>query len=100
MSYGGVAHLDIKKGNSCFYAGEREENPLAVIKFIDNDPNTIIIESTYVAENLRGQNIARQLVQHVANMARKEKKKIVSRCSYVSALFNRTDEFDDVAEKS
>jgi predicted GNAT family acetyltransferase len=94
-----VAHLDIKKGSSCFYAGESEEEPLAVIKFVDNYPNTIVIQSTYVAEELRGQNIARQLVQHVADMARKEQKKIVPFCSYVIALFNKTDEFDDVAAK-
>ena len=90
--------MDIKKGSSCSLWVRVRQNPWLdqVNRLL---PNTIVIQSTYVYEKLRGQNIARQLVQHVADMARKEQKKIVPFCSYVIALFNKTDEFDDVAAK-
>ncbi|GAO99414.1 GNAT family N-acetyltransferase [Fructobacillus ficulneus] len=64
------------------------------------DPNRpiLVLDHTYVDPALRGQNIARQLVDAVVAQARMENKKIQPACRYAAVLFRRfADEYQDVA---
>ena len=49
-----------------------------------------------MSDELRGQNIAKQLLNKLADLAREENKKIIPVCSYVVAQFNKSNEYDDV----
>ncbi len=90
--------MDIKRGSKGFYLGDNEEAPLAKINFLDNGTN-IIIDETFVSEELRGQNIGRLLLQKVVDLARQNNKKIIPHCSYVKAVFDKTKDYEDIIYK-
>lgn len=90
--------MDIKRGSTGFYLGDNEEAPLAKINFLDNGTN-IIIDETFVSEELRGQNIGRLLLQKVVDLARQKNKKIIPHCSYVKAVFDKTKDYEDIIYK-
>ncbi|GEK33175.1 GNAT family N-acetyltransferase [Kurthia sibirica] len=56
----------------------------------------LVVEHTFVDDSLRGQGIAKQLVNRVSDYARAEGFKIEAVCSYVVAAFNRSTEYDDI----
>ena len=87
--------VEIKKGNNRFYIGETEDTAIAEIFYKPQDDD-LVADHTYVSDELRGQNIAKQLLNKLVEMAREENKKIVPVCSYVVAQFNKSDEYDDV----
>ncbi|MDD4237649.1 MAG: GNAT family N-acetyltransferase [Desulfotomaculaceae bacterium] len=91
--------VDIKKGSNSFYVGDKEEDPLAVISFLNTGTDTIIIDRTFVSDELRGQNIGRRLLQKVVDLAREENRKIISRCSFAEAIFSKTTDYEDVLYK-
>jgi hypothetical protein len=88
--------LEIKQGNNCFYIGESQENHDAIINYFSYGQGVIAINHTFVKEELRGQNIARQLLNKVVEKARKDNLKIAPMCSYASNVFNKSNEYDDV----
>lgn len=90
---------EIKKGNHQFYIGEDETNAIAKVTFKDKDESTIIVDHTYVSEELRGQGIAGKLYNTITDYARKENKKIVPQCSYIKTKIehNKADH-DLIAE--
>jgi predicted GNAT family acetyltransferase len=90
--------VNIKRGNTSFYIGDNEEAPLAKINFLDNGTN-IIIDHTFVSEELRGQNIGRLLLHKVVDLARQNNKKIIPHCSYVKAVFEKTPDYEDIVYK-
>lgn len=69
---------------------------VAEIHFKPLDDGTIVIDHTYVSEQLRGQKIGDQLVKAVVDIARKKGKKIVPACSFALAQFKRLKEYKDV----
>ncbi|MDY0407503.1 GNAT family N-acetyltransferase [Virgibacillus soli] len=85
----------IKRGHDKFFIGETEENPIAEITFI-KEGNTLIVNHTYVSNDLRGQGVAAKLVEHVINYAKNENKKIIPTCSYVATYFKRHPQASDV----
>ena len=87
--------LEIKKGNNRFYIGETEDTAIAEITY-QVKGNDLVADHTYVSDELRGQNIAKRLLNQLADMAREENKKIIPVCSYVVAQFNKSNEYDDV----
>lgn len=89
---------DIKKGDNKFYIGDDNKNPIAEITFIPSGEDKIIIDHTYVSEQLRGQGIGERLVNAAADYARRENKKIVPVCSFVRKLMTGNDEFKDVLQ--
>jgi len=90
---------DIKKGEQKFYIGEDEQAPIAEITFKPKDNNTIIVDHTYVSEDLRGQGIAGQLVKSVTDYAREEGKKIIPLCPYVESKMKHTKKYHDLLTK-
>jgi len=88
--------MEIKKGNNKFYIGESEDNIMARITWKNGGNNIIVIDHTIVDPSLRGQGIAGDLINKVAEMAREEGLKIVPVCSYAVVKMTRTNEYEDV----
>ncbi|WP_212950777.1 GNAT family N-acetyltransferase [Paenibacillus cookii] len=72
---------------------------VADITFRPVDEQTIMIEHTFVSEELRGQKIGDQLVKAVVDLARKEGKKIVPACSFALVQFKRHKDYQDVWQR-
>ena len=88
--------LEIKKGSQRFYIGESEDNRIAEITYTFNEDNHFVVEHTYVSEELRGQGIAKLLVEKIVSWARKENKKIIPICPYVKDRLENDPAYHDV----
>ncbi|MGM8363900.1 GNAT family N-acetyltransferase [Virgibacillus sp. W0181] len=86
----------IKKGEGKFFVGENETSPLAEITFQQKDDRTLIVDHTYVSDELRGQGMAGKLVEKMVTYAREEGKKIIPECSYAESKIKKTPEYHDV----
>jgi len=78
-----------------FYAGPDPQDPLAEITFQQQDDHTIVVDHTFTDPSLRGQGIARQLVDRVAAYAREEGLKVRATCSYARKVLSE-DQFSDL----
>lgn len=58
--------------------------------------DVMVVEHTYVNESMRNQGLAKKLVDRAAEYAREQEFKIEPVCSYVAAVFERSDEYEDV----
>ncbi|MDR1935876.1 MAG: N-acetyltransferase [Candidatus Accumulibacter sp.] len=56
----------------------------------------VILDRTHVEREYGGQGLGKKLVDAVAGFARDKEIKIVPRCSYAEALFNKSSSYDDV----
>jgi hypothetical protein len=90
-----VNDLEIKKGNLKFYIGDDEANPLAKITFIYKADN-LVIEHTIVNDSLKGQGVAKTLVEAVVTFAKQEKVKIIPVCDYAKKVLTQDDTYRDV----
>lgn len=90
--------IDIKKGETSFYVGDNEEEPLAKME-LTRSGDEIIIQHTFVSEQLRGQNVARLLLKAVVDFAREENKTITPVCSFAKAELNKNIDYSDVLHK-
>jgi len=77
------------------YAGAPKK-PDAYIKYEPAENGVIKATSTVVLESLRGQGIAKLLLDELADVARQEGLKIIPVCSYVVTAFKRYKEYEDV----
>ncbi len=68
----------------------------AEITYVSKGEGVIEANHTFVDPSLRGQGVARQLVNRLADFARDEHLKIHPTCPYVVALFEKSTEYDDV----
>ena len=68
----------------------------AEITFIPEEDGVINANHTFVDPSLRGQGVARQLVDCLAEYARVEQLKIRATCPYIVNLFEKSTEYDDV----
>ncbi|MFC4556769.1 GNAT family N-acetyltransferase [Virgibacillus kekensis] len=91
--------IEIKKGDNKFYAGEDEQDPKAEITFQPSGENEIIVDHTYVSEELRGEGVAGKLVDKVVAYARGEGKKIYPTCEYTRSKLERNTNYHDVLAK-
>lgn len=87
---------NIKKGHQMFYMGESEDSAVAFIKYIPKSEGIIIANSTFVDPSLRGQQVAKKLLDRLALFAREENLKVMPTCSYVVKAFERYNEYDDI----
>lgn len=88
--------ITINQGSKSFYVGDSEVKPLAEMVFTSSDKDIVIIDHTFVSDELRGQNVGRQLLQKLVDWARKENKKIVPLCPFVKAEIMKNNEYADV----
>lgn len=91
--------MTIKQGNNKFYIGDDEDHIKALISYVYNDDSTIILDHTFVSQELRGQNIGNKLVKKVIDFARENNKKIIPQCSFAKNEFIVHKEYDDVLYK-
>lgn len=58
--------------------------------------NTMVMDHTYVSNELRGQGVAKKLLDEAAKYAREHNYKMKAVCSYVVTAFDRYDDYNDV----
>lgn len=56
----------------------------------------MVMDHTYVSDKLRGQGIAKKLLDTAVSYARENSFKMEPVCSYVVAAFNKSSEYNDV----
>nr|WP_025335489.1 GNAT family N-acetyltransferase [Paenibacillus sabinae] len=90
----------IQTGESRFYiAGEGKD--LAEITYrLEENSGDLVIDHTFVSEDLRGQGAGEQLVRAVVDKAREEQLKIVPECSYAAHQFKKHAEYSDVLSEN
>ena len=88
--------IEIREGINKFYLGDTLETAIAEVTYVPTDQDTIIIDHTFVANELRGQNVGKQLIKKVVDFARQENKKIIPQCSFAANEFNKNKEYEDV----
>lgn len=91
--------LEFKEDIKKFYLGDNSQNPKAEITYVNYDEDTILIDHTFVSNELRGQNIGKELIKRVVDFAREENKKVIPQCSFALKEFNENKEYNDVLFK-
>lgn len=69
---------------------------IAEISYVWRNENTIVADHTWVDDCLRGQGVARKLLDVLVEFAREKQLKIIPTCSYVEVMFKRDQSFADV----
>jgi len=96
MSETMTVRRDQKGHRGAFYI-EGEDGRLAELTFsAAPDGQLVILEHTEVDESLRGQGIARRLVEAAVNWARDQNIKLGPVCPFAKAVFDREPAFGDV----
>lgn len=88
--------MEIKRADRGFWIGEDENSPLALIEYRDLGDGNLAVISTKVDSSLRGQGVAKILLDHLVTYARAENIKLKAVCSYVVKKFDEDRSYDDV----
>jgi len=88
--------IEVKKGSNKFYIGDSEDNPLAEMTFVPSNEDLIIIDHTFVSEELNGRGIGKLLLKELVDWAREEDKKIMPLCPYAKAQMEKNKEYHDM----
>lgn len=86
---------DIFPNGQGFYAN-CDGHHVGEITFVRIGSDKIIIDHTDVSEQYRNEKIGLNLVRCAADLARSQKRKVITMCPFASAMFSRYPEFDDV----
>jgi len=86
---------DIIKTGNMFHIDDNEKTVAKITFFYEQD-NVIVIDHTIVSPELRGQSIAKKLLNEVVKFARENKLKIIPVCSYAVAKLENNAEFTDI----
>lgn len=79
-----------------FFAVDDTGERIAEITYVWSSTHTIIANHTWVDDSLRGQGVARQLLDVLVEFAREKNLKILPTCSYVEVMFRRDKSLADV----
>lgn len=79
-----------------FFLENEQGQRIAEISYVWSGEHKIIADHTWVDDSLRGQGMARQLLDTLVEFAREKQLKIVPTCSYVDVMFRREQSFADV----
>lgn len=88
-------HIDNQQ-NGEFFLNNEQGQRIAEISYVWSNEHKIIANHTWVDDSLRGQGMARQLLDTLVKFAREKNIKIVPTCSYVEVMFRREKSFADV----
>ena len=88
-------HIDNQQ-NGEFFLNNEQGQRIAEISYVWSNEHKIIANHTWVDDSLRGQGMARQLLDTLVEFAREKNIKIVPTCSYVEVMFRREKSFADV----
>jgi uncharacterized protein len=86
---------DVLSNGGIFFL-EKQQYKLAEITYMWKNEDIIVANHTWVDDSLRGQGVARELLDALVNFTRQNKLKIVPMCSYVEVMFRRDKSFVDV----
>ncbi|MFJ3391031.1 MULTISPECIES: GNAT family N-acetyltransferase [Lysinibacillus] len=81
--------------NKLAFVYEQEGERLAEITW-QQKGQVMIMDHTYVSDKLRGQGVAKKLLDHAAAYAREKGYKMEAVCSYVVAAFEKSNDYNDV----
>ncbi|SHF98204.1 hypothetical protein SAMN05443144_11668 [Fodinibius roseus] len=86
-----------KDGNSkgSFFIEENSEIK-AEITYSKAGSDKIIIDHTEVSDELRGQNIGNELVEHAVNYARDNELMVIPLCPFAKSVIERDESLQDV----
>lgn len=93
-----IEHQNSKRGG-VFYI-EQEGQRRAEITYQQRDAHTIVADHTWVDPALRGEGVARKMLDVLVDFAREHQFKIIPQCSYVAVMFKRDQSLKDVASTS
>lgn len=79
-----------------FFAVNKQAQRIAEISYVWRSEHQIIANHTWVDDSLRGQGVARQLMDVLVAFAREKNLKIIPTCSYVEVMFRRDKTLADV----
>lgn len=88
--------LEIKKGTNKFYIGGSEANPLAEITWVPSERNRVIANHTYVSNELRGQGVAKLLLERFIEWVREENLQVIPQCSFVKDQMEKNSDYHDL----
>lgn len=88
--------FEIKKGANKFYIGDFEENPVAEMTYVVSGEDNIIIDHTFVSDELGGQGVGKLLLKEVVDWSREENQKIIPLCPYAKAQMEKNEEYHDM----
>jgi predicted GNAT family acetyltransferase len=80
------------------FESQAGDAPLAFVSYTQEGEH-VILDHTFVPDELRGHGIAATLVRAALNEARQRRWKTVPRCSYVVGFIERNPEFADLVER-
>lgn len=83
--------------NKFAFLNEQAGEKLAEITWQQNC-SVMVMDHTYVSDKLRGQGVAKQLLDQAASYARENGYKMKAVCSYVVAAFEKSDAYNDVKQ--
>lgn len=75
---------------------ERDDRRIAELTFKRVDGGNALLDHTFVAPELRGQGVARTLLDATVEWARRTHTPLVPQCSYAVAEFKRDTSISDV----
>lgn len=75
---------------------ERGGERLAEMTYAGSAGGTATVDHTWVSDSLRGQGVAKRLVDACVQWARASGTRIVPKCSYARAVFKRHEDLQDV----
>lgn len=90
--------VEIKQGENKFYVGDNQEDSLAEIHFVPTGATKLIVDHTYVSDELRGQRVGEALVKRIVTFAREERKQIIPLCPFAKSQIDQHEEYQDVLE--
>lgn len=83
-------------GNDSFaFVHEQNGKNMAEITWMQRG-DVMVMDHTFVDPSLRGQGVAKKLLDRAADHAREEGLKMEALCSYVVTAFGQTSDYDDV----
>jgi predicted GNAT family acetyltransferase len=85
-----------ENGNSGAFFLEKDGAQLAEMTYQRLSESRILIDHTFVDPSLRGQGVARQLLDAAVSWARASNTKISATCSYVVVQFARDKSLADI----
>ncbi|GGA80954.1 N-acetyltransferase [Ornithinibacillus halotolerans] len=82
---------EIIHGQNKFYVRDTENSPKAEITYKKDSEGNLIVDHTFVSDELRGQGIAGQLVEKVVGYAKQEGVKLTPECSYAKKYIEKNN---------
>lgn len=86
---------EVKFGKNRFYIGD-EIGSLAEITFVPTGDDILIIDHTFVGDELGGEGFGKVLVNEVASYARENNKKIIPLCPFAKRVMEKDSQFQDI----